>query len=281
MTAMHSLPRLMTVLFAALLVLSACASLPPVQPGTLVTRDAGRALLDDWLAASSQRRSLQGVAKVRVQTGERTVSGTQVILAEQPDRLRAETLSPFGTPLLVLAAGDGRLAVLFPGENTFYSGAATPDNLGRFTQLPLHLEDLIDILLSRPPLLNDRNLETYRLPDGGWRVELEAGARRQLLVFDADRQLQEVDYLENGELQLRLDYGGFDAELAGFPRRIDLFIPRQQTRAGLAFSELATNSELQAGLFTLTPPAGAVPVDLDEASASGGDPQLPAQAGAR
>ncbi len=252
-----------------LLTLSGCATLPRELSGTPAGQEVGHSLLDDWLTRRAQYRTIQGIAKVRVQTAERTVTGTQVLLAEAPDRLRAETLSPFGAPLLLLAADGMELGVLLPGDNLFYHGRATPENIGRFTRLPFRLADLVGILLARPPLIAYRQMHTWLLPDGGWRLELEAEPRHQELVFDASRRLVEVKYLSRGELQLQLGYNHFDTEQMDFPRRIELVLPLQNTRASLEFSELAAGRESPAGIFTLQPPPGATAVMLDELPGSG------------
>jgi hypothetical protein len=257
------------VLLALLWSVAGCATLPVHQPGVSVAEDVGRALLHDWLATSRRHDALQGLAKVRVQTAERSVSGTQVLLAERPDRLRAETLSPFGTPLLVMTVDGSDLAVWLPGEKLFYSGRATPENLSRFTRLPLHAADLIDILLARPPVIAHRQLLTFHLPDGGWRVELAAGSRGQHLLFDRDRRLQEVRYFKGEELQLQLLYADAGPELQALPRRIDLEVPGEQTRASLTFTDLVADRPAQAGVFTLAVPAGAVVVRLDDPAQAG------------
>jgi hypothetical protein len=251
------LTRLGLALCLSLLVLSGCATLPASQPGTLAAGETGRTLLAEWLRRSAEPQSLQGVAKVRVQTPARTLNGTQVILAGAPDRLRAETLSPFGTPLLVLAANGTELAVLLPGDNLFYHGRATPENLGRFTRLPLRLAY--------------QQLNAFTLADGGWRIELEAGQRRQFLRFDAALRLLEVHYLTAGELQLRLAYGDYAEAGDHLPRRIDLELPLQQTQARLLFDELELDRQLLPALFTLEPPPGATVIGLDEVAAAGVD----------
>lgn len=264
------LPEMRLLLAAALALwwsLAGCARLPVYQPDIASTEEVGRGLLHEWLIASGRHERLQGVAKVRVQTAERTVNATQVLLVEKPDRLRAEALSPFGTPLLVMASDGNELGVFLPGDNLFYSGRATPENIGRFTRLPLHPADLVNILLARPPVIAHQRLATFLLPEGGWRVELTAGARGQQLVFDASRRLREVRYLQGGELQLQLAYGEPAAESQGFPRRIDLDLSRQQIRASLVFEELATDRGFQPGIFTLAPPAGATIVRIDEVAA--------------
>ena len=265
------LSRLGLALCLPLLVLSGCATLPVSQPGTLAAGETGRTLLAEWLQRSAQPQSVQGVAKVRVQTPQRTLNGTQVIVAGAPDQLRAETLSPFGTPLLVLAANGTQLAVLLPGDNLFYHGQATPENLGRFTRLPLRLADLVGILLSRPPLLTYQQLDTFALAEGGWRIELAAGQRRQLLHFDAALRLVEVHYLTAGVLQLQLVYGDYAESGDNLPRRIELKLPLQQTQASLLFNELEADRQLLPALFTLEPPPGATIIGLDTLAATGAD----------
>ena len=265
------LSRLGLALCLPLLVLSGCATLPVSQPGTLAAGETGRTLLAEWLQRSAQPQSVQGVAKVRVQTPQRTLNGTQVIVAGAPDQLRAETLSPFGTPLLVLAANGTQLAVLLPGDNLFYHGQATPENLGRFTRLPLRLADLVGILLSRPPLLTYQQLDAFALAEGGWRIELAAGQRRQLLHFDAALRLVEVHYLTAGVLQLQLVYGDYAESGDNLPRRIELKLPLQQTQASLLFNELEADRQLLPALFTLEPPPGATIIGLDTLAATGAD----------
>lgn len=265
------LSRLSLALCLPLLVLSGCATLPVSQPGTLAAGETGRTLLAEWLRRSAQPQSVQGVAKVRVQTPQRTLNGTQVIVAGAPDQLRAETLSPFGTPLLVLAANGTQLAVLLPGDNLFYHGQATPENLGRFTRLPLRLADLVGILLSRPPLLTYQQLDAFALAEGGWRIELAAGQRRQLLHFDAALRLVEVHYLTAGVLQLQLGYGDYAESGDILPRQIELKLPLQQTQASLLFNELEADRQLLPALFSLEPPPGATLIGLDTLAATEAD----------
>lgn len=248
--------------------LPGCATLPADQSRRAVADDAAQTLFAELLRRGEQGRTLRGVAKVRVRTPEQTANGTQVLLAEAPGRLRAETLSPFGVPLLVMTANDTELAVLIPGDNRFYRGRATAENLGRFTRLPLRPTDLVGILLHRPPLLAYRGIEAFELASGGWLVNLETGQRRQELLFDAGRRLIEVRYLTGEELQLRVVYGDFGAEPQGRARRIDLELPLQRIVAGLVFSELEMDKPLSGELFTLHPPEGAEITELDELAAS-------------
>ena len=259
--SLHSL--LFAVLLSVLLVVS-CAPVRPILVGEQVSQSFARELMRDWSERSGRVSSVQGLAKVKVNTPENSLNGTQVILAEKPDRLRAETLSPFGSPLLLLAADAGSLGVLLPSKNLYYTGAATPENLGRFVRIPLRLADLISVLLYQPPMINARNEEAFELLDGGWLLVRHGSPHRQELIFNPLRQLVEVSYFNRDNLFLKITYGKFADEGSRFPHFFDIEIPVQKTRASLEFSDPVINGDLRPGIFQLPPPAGATIISLDE-----------------
>lgn len=250
-------------------IVTGCTAVTEFQVEVAETDPAGRAVFDDWLARRADRQTLQGIAKIRVQAPDRTANGTQVILVEEPERLRAETLSPFGTPVLVMTANETEMAVLVPADARLYRGRPTPENLGRFTHLPFHLSDLVGILLGKPPLAAPDCFESARSADGGWLITLKSGQHRQELRFDAARHLTTVQYLAGTELQLRLSYGDYDAGPQATPRRIDVELPGQQVQASLAFRELEMNRRIAPEMFTLATPSGTTVTFLDEPSAVG------------
>jgi len=220
------------------------------------------ALLDGWALANARVHSLQGMAKVKVKAVGRSLGGTQVLLAETPDHLRAETLSPFGAPLLLLTSDGQSLAALLPSESRFYSGAATAANLQRFTRVPIGPAELVGILLYRAPVINYQRAQAYALPEDGWQLELSGGDQRQELVFDQGRRLIETRYYRGGRLELRVAYDRFDD--AAFPREFILELPEAETTASLVFTELSTNRDFLPGIFQLVPPAGVQAQSLDD-----------------
>ena len=254
---------LYTLLLSMLLIVS-CAPVRPILVGEQVSQSFARELMRDWSDRSGRVSSVQGLAKVKVHTPENSLNGTQVILAEKPDRLRAETLSPFGSPLLLLAADGDTLGVLLPSQNLYYTGAATPENLGRFVRIPLRLDDLISVLLYQPPMINTRSEEAFELRDGGWLLVRHGSPHRQELIFNPLRQLVEVSYFDRDNLFLKITYGNFAKESGRFPHFFDIEIPEQKTRASLEFSDPVINGELRPGIFQLPPPAGVTIISLDE-----------------
>jgi len=255
---------LLYLLLLTATLLSACAPVRPKLVGDQVSQNFAKELMQEWSANSVRVTSVQGLAKVKVRSPENSLSGTQVILAEKPDRLRAETLSPFGSPLLLLAADGENLGVLLPSRNLYYTGAASPANLGRFVRIPLRLSDLVSVLLYQPPMIRPWSEEAFELQEGGWLLIRNGSSRRQELTFNPARQLVATNYYDTDKLLLKITYGKFSAEEGGFPLLFGIELPELTTTASLEFSEPETNGKLPAGIFKLTPPAGVTVVALDE-----------------
>jgi outer membrane lipoprotein-sorting protein len=244
--------------------LTSCVPVRPLFVGKPVSQIFADGLMQDWSECSAKVTSVQGLAKVKVHTPDDSLNGTQVILAEQPDRLRAETLSPFGSPLLTLATDGEKLGVLLPSRNLFYTGASTAENLGRFVRIPMPLTDLLSVLLYQPPLIDARNEEAYELQENGWLLVRRNFSQRQELTFNSERQLIEVRYFEADSLFMKVHYGQFLKAGECFPQFYGIDLPGQKTVASLEFSDLQTNGELRPGIFQLTPPPGVTIVSLDE-----------------
>ena len=243
------------------LALAACAPRPAHPPVLAPVSEAS--LLARVAASAEGFHSLRGLAKVRVIAEGRAIGGTQVLLVEKPDRLRAETLSPFGQPLLVLATDGCQLAILAPGEGRFYQGPATSRNVERFTHLPLRLPDLVSILLYQVPLIGEGKEAMATIDDGRYRLSLQdTGERRQELFFDGQERLVEADYYAGGQLELKVSWGRFTSGPQPFPQAATLSMPRQQTEASVSFSELKTNVAIPAERFVLSPPAGVAVLPL-------------------
>jgi outer membrane lipoprotein-sorting protein len=250
------LPSLCALL---LCLLAACAA-PPLRPAIEAPAPA-EGLIDQLLQRLQHQaeayRAIEGLARVRISSQGQTYNATQVVLAEQPDHLRAETLSPFGTALLVLATDGERVGALLPGEGVFYQGEASARNLQRFTRLPLRLEDLLDLLLYRVPLIEAQHMRLTRDQGGNLLLirEGEDGARQEL-TFDGAHMLTASAYLYGEELQLRVRYQNFSGDGTGYPTSLQLEMPPAQTEAALEFSEVRLNGSIPPQRFQLSAPAG-------------------------
>lgn len=239
------------------LLLAACAP-RPVAPipiaAPLISAERLFERLDENAAAFS---SLEGIAKVRIDQAGKSQSITEIVISEKPDRLRLETLSPFGTPLLLMATDGKEIDVLVPGEGKLYRGEATLGNLQRLTRLPLQLTDLVHLLLYQVPVIAHESHSVTPMDEGGVLLTLHgADGRRQELSFDSLLRLTDSAYYREEELLLKAGYGRFTNGSHPFPTSASMAMPATDTEATVAFSEVRTNVVIPEERFRLKAPEG-------------------------
>lgn len=249
---------------AAALALLATGCRPRVPPPDLSLEPA--ALLAQVQAAQGRVLSVQGEARVHVETASGSATVSQFIAAEVPDRLHLEVLDFFGNPAAVLVAADGRFSLLDARRKVLYVGAATPENLARLVPLPLRAEELVRILCGAAPLLDGRAVRAEPGP-GHVALALEAGARTQALRIGPGAAV-ERSALRTGGVLARGDYdlafsAPRDAGALRFPGEVTLRSDAPRTRLDLRWRDAEVNAALSPALFKLAPPAGARVVDLD------------------
>lgn len=253
--------RFPVIIVLSVVLMSSCA---PVRPdlGEQVSQSFADGLVQELIDNSALISSIQGLAKVTVKAPMTSIDGVQVVIAEKPDRLRAETLSPFGTPLVSLTAADGQLGVLLAAQNLYYTGAATPENLELFVHIPLNVPDLVNLLLHQPPLIDAWKEEAFNLKDGGWLLLRYGTMQRQELVLNQNRQVVEVSYFKNNDLLIKATYANFRGHGTLFPALLTLEVPEKYATVSLDFSDAETNGRLRPGIFDVKAPAGAKVVYL-------------------
>jgi outer membrane lipoprotein-sorting protein len=240
-----------------LLLAASCAPLRPDIVGEALDDSLTRALLRPWSDEGERVETIKGLAELSVKAPLTDMRGRQVLLAQSPDQVRAETLNPFGLPLLQMIADGSRLGVLLPSRGSYYIGSATAENLETFAHVRLQLTDLVGVLLYRPPLLEAWKEQTFVLRQGGWLVKRYASSARQELTFNPSRQLIGAALYEENELLMKVTYSDFATETAVvFPRKLVLELAETRTTIRLTFTELAVNQALRPELFSLSPPPG-------------------------
>ncbi len=246
--------RTLSIGFIFLLLIYGCAPAPRVPleviPG-----------LEDALVRQMQDNaqaftSVQGFARVSVRAEGRSAGGRQVILVQEPNLFRTEILSPFGSPVMQIAADGIDLTAIVPGDGVFFTGAATFANLYRFTRLPLALEEMVALMLYRVPFnpLLERELTSRH---DGYLLTLHGALDlRQELFFDPRLRLVRADWYEGERLVFRAEYGDFLGAAPAFPQTLSLTVPGQDLEAEMNFSEIELNAPIPAERFRLSPPRG-------------------------
>jgi hypothetical protein len=114
----------------------------PVSPEA----SSARALLERrW----EEFRNLRTLAEIRVRRGNRVQRLAGVLLLRAPSSLRFEGLSPFGTPVLVVAGDEKSLTVWEVPDERAYILPASPDANRRWLGLALGPDELVATLCGR------------------------------------------------------------------------------------------------------------------------------------
>lgn len=118
------------------LLAAGCASLPAASPA----------------ARAEAQRATTYTANLRVSMRGPELRGRAdaVVGFRRPDALRVELPAGAGLRLLAVAQGE-RLVVAFPGERSYYEGAATAEAFGSLLGVALAPADLMDVLLGLTP----------------------------------------------------------------------------------------------------------------------------------
>jgi len=248
------------------LVGAGCARRPPVPVAVLPDTEAERLLLT-VAELGTRYRSLNGLARVRGEIGGQSFSATQGILAASPDKLRLETLSPFGQPLVSVATDGETVEALVPGRKEFWRGDVGSGRIYEALRLPMPFRDMVGLLLCRVPVQPFSDRQLVLDSTGRYRLALASrDGRRQILFFDVLSRLTGSDWYNGDELRVRVEFDDFRAE-DGFPRGFFWKIPYRNQEVHVLFSEIAVNPDIPSDRFRISPPPG---VDIHPFPETGG-----------
>lgn len=245
------------ILLVLLVLLSGCAgSKLPLPPAP-----AAEVLLHKLFENSVRWQQLDAAAEVGMDKNGHYLSTNQYLLLEKPDRLRVDVLTFFGQLALQLSVDQDEMQIFLnttiPGQ--YYKGPASDELLARLTRLPLRASELIRLLLYDPPQSSYQNAR-IEVKEDRYLLRLLTDGGEQQFAFDALLQLRRCVYARSGAPLLIVEYN--DVKEDGFPRRVRIQIPRQQTIVNIRFSELKFNQPTKTGRFVIKRPANAVPLQL-------------------
>jgi len=164
------------------LIQSGCASAPPAPQPVSADASAARDLLErGWEGF----RDLRSLAEITVRRGDRVERLAGVLLLRAPSSLRFEALSPFGTPVLVVA-GDAKALTVWEvlGERA-YLFPASPDATRRWLGLALGPDELVAILSGHVlPIKDPLAVELRAADEMGPSLALRSAEAAQRIWFD-------------------------------------------------------------------------------------------------
>ncbi|MBI2358403.1 MAG: DUF4292 domain-containing protein [Deltaproteobacteria bacterium] len=209
-------------------------------------------LVRNLLQREQQLRSLRALATVEYSSWRGRGKFQEVVVIRRPDRLRLETLSQLGAVLIVTAAND-EVVGFHPQERLFYRGRSSKENLSRYTQIPLELEEVTRLLLGLPPV----DLSGRWEGNGGSLSWQREGGGRETITFDPTRglPLKWERFDGNGEIEFSAGFSDF-AVTSGvpFPMTLSFSAPMRQLQVELRYQEPELNVVLPESLFVVEKP---------------------------
>lgn len=266
----------------AALALAACV--PPKVPPPDLSLDPA-ALLAQVRAADGRVTSVQGSARVRITSKERSGALAAWVAAERPDRIHVETLDFFGNPAAVMVA-DGRRFTLYDArEKVVYVGAPTPANLARLVPLRVSADELVQVLCGSAPLAPGTPASATPGP-GVVTLRIDAGPLAQVVDVGPGAGVVSARTLGPGGAPapgaVEVAFGA-RAPVDGvpFPDSATLSAPDRGVRVALEWKSPKVNRPVDPALFRLEPPRGARVVDLGEGAPTPESPPLLERPGGR
>jgi outer membrane lipoprotein-sorting protein len=232
-------------------VLGGCATVapPPAQPVAEEAR-AAPARIEEHRRSLRDLRSLTDLTIRRSGRSQR-LTGV-LLLTGEPAALRFEALSPFGTPVLIVA-GDTKSVTLWEVlDNRAYIAPASPDANRRWLGLAMSVEDLVALLGGRVrPMADPTSVELLAADDVGPSLRLVGASGEQRIWFDPEAgQVRKVEW--TGKNPARVIFTPAPAD--GPPAGLKLDTPDGKLEVSARYRDPRMNTALDPSLLTLTVP---------------------------
>ena len=199
----------------------------------------------------------------------------QGVIARAPDRLRMDTITPFGTTLAVFVLNAGRLTFYDLNERVYATGPATPENVSRFVPFWMSANDLIRVLLGGAPLdATDPDPDTYTLEwdgrAGAYALEmplLQGGTLTVLVRHNTWTLAGATSRDTDGDIVFELRTGDFTTIATAngeteMPQRLRFIMESEDVDISLDVTRIEMGVNLPDAAFELAAPGGAEVIQL-------------------
>lgn len=233
----------------ALLLIGGCAVLPPPPPpAPPATLPEPGELLRQWEAEWERFPGLRAAVELSV-SQKGTTHRTAGVLLLAPAGLRFEALSPFGLPLLIVAANGKTVTIWSTTERRAVIAPATPEGIARWLALPLAPDELARLLVGQVrPLLEPDSVQAV-VDDGVPQIELTRGGLRQRVWVGPGGAPGRVEF--RGERRLK---AAFERAANGQVVAVHLVAPERGAEIRLRYHSVEVGT-VPAEAFALRLPA--------------------------
>jgi hypothetical protein len=249
-------------ILATALGFAGCATVTPPPTPQLPAPEWDRTKLIDSMSQRVQQfRSIKTLAQVDYSGPDGKHGFQEAVLVQRPDRLRLETLSFLGA-ILIVTANSKELVGYHPREGIFVRGDRTKDNLRRYTQIPLDLEEITMLLIGLPPVDpntpadQNKNALIFSSKDG----------KRDVVAFESQQPVPTKWERLNasGSVELSAEVSDYIQTPAGlFPSQIVFAANLQRKKIQIRYQQPEINATISPELFSQQKPANVQEVPIE------------------
>jgi hypothetical protein len=260
----------MNVFVAAVVVMIAIAGCAPrrsVPPPDVVLLSPEQ-VLEKIFKRSRGLKGVKGTAKISVDAPNGRYVRNVAIVVKQPDSLRVDALPYFGTPDFFLSVNDGILKVFLPGEDHFYIGKSSRENIYSFFHIMLDGDDIVPLLTGAlpPDITISRDLRGSMTENGYCIDSVRDGiVTSSLIVGLEDTTIRRISRYERNELIYSVTFDDYRTlGDTAVPYRIDIDMKKpRKVHASIRYSRLQPTGNDREGLFDLPVPQGVQPLIIE------------------
>ena len=249
-------------ILATVLGFAGCATVtPPAQPKLPAPEWERSKLIDSMSQRVQQFRSIKTLAQVDYSGPDGKHGFQEAVLVQRPDRLRLETLSFLGA-ILIVTANSKELVGYHPREGVFVRGDRSKDNLRRYTQIPLDLEEITMLLIGLPPVDPKASAEQA----GNALVFSGKDGRRDVIAFESQQPVPTKWERLNasGSVELSAEFSDYIQTPAGlFASRIVFEANLQRKKIQIRYQQPEINATISPELFSQQKPANVQEVPIE------------------
>lgn len=251
------------VALAAVCAMIGCATVapPPAKPQLPAKQWQAGELINSLGERHKQFSSLRALARLDYAGPDGNGNVQEAVLVQRPDRLRLETLTFLGA-VLIVTVNDREIIGHHPREGVFVRGPRTKENLFRYTQIPLELDEITALLMGLPPV----DMGAPLRQEGPVLVFSPNGRKQDVVTFELQTPVPTKweRFNDAGAVELSAQFSDFISTPAGqFPLRILIEAHLQKRKLEIRYQEPEINASLPPEIFTQEKPAHAEELRLE------------------
>lgn len=222
--------------------------------------------IQEIMTASEQLTDVSGMAKLSMSVPQGTLNSKNIFLVKRPSFIRIEVLGFLSRPSLFFLT-DGAIIHLYDSsDNTFYTGEATADNIHKIIWLELTPQDIVQLFLGFPPIINPENTHIVcRQEKKYYSFTLRDKTRTYLLLVDPSlKRVVQYQLFDDVRPICKISFSNFvSVQGRMFPLQAEMHHYPYQSKIEVSYESLNA-APVASDMFRFTPPLQALRLPLED-----------------